>query len=150
LPPVQLFIIVSALVIFPLAWMRGGHPERAVVTILLVAYVSGPFVQSWQWGRLLAGVAVVDLVVWGAFLWLALRHDRWWLLLAAAAQTLNLVAHAALVMTPSLTTREHVAAQWVFTLVSLYALLLGVFERHLAGERPAAPSLTARTRRPAA
>lgn len=138
MPPVQLFIILSALVIMPLAWIRGGRPERAVATILFFAYLSGPFIEGWRWGRLSVGVAAVDILVWAALLWLSLRHDRWWLLIAAAAQTLNVVAHPALLMSPSLTTRENVAAQWVFTLVSLYALLAGVVERQLAGERPGA------------
>lgn len=138
----QLFILCSALLIFPLAWIKGGHPERAVVATLVLAYASGPFAQQIQWGRLYVGVGVVDVIVWCVFVWLSLRHDRWWLLVAAAAQSLNVMASVVLVLTPTLTTRENVAAQWAFTLVSLYALLLGVVERRLAGERAAAPRLS--------
>ncbi|CAN5227811.1 hypothetical protein BH10PSE1_BH10PSE1_33790 [soil metagenome] len=144
--PVQLFILFSAFVIFPFAWIRGGHPERAVVATLVLAYASGPLAQQIQWDRLYVGVALVDVTVWGVFVWLSLKYDRWWLFVAAAAQTLNVLASVVLVLTPALTVRENIAAQWAFTLVSLYALLLGVLERRMAGERPAAPSLKPKTR----
>lgn len=132
----QLFIILSALVIFPFVWLKGARPERAVVAILLACYLSLPFVQGWRWGEVLIGIAITDLVGWLAFIWLSLRYDRWWLLIATGAQTLNLMAHPVLLLVPEITVRESVAAQWVFSLVSLYSLLLGVLERHLAGETP--------------
>jgi hypothetical protein len=132
---------VSALLIFPFAWIRGGHPERAVAITLILAYASGPFAQMIRWERLYVGVAIVDVMVWIVFVRLALKHDRWWLLVAAAAQSLNVMASVVLVMSPALTTRDNVAAQWAFTIVSLYALLFGVLERRLAGERPVAPPL---------
>jgi len=145
LPSVQLFFLCSALVILPLAWMKGGHAERAAVALLVAAYVSGPFLQDIRVGRVLVVLALGDVIVWAVFVWLSLKHDRWWLLLATAAQSLNVLSHVALVLTPSLTARENVAAQWVFGLVSLYALLLGIAERRLAGERPAAPPLDRRS-----
>lgn len=147
--PIQLFILCSAFVIFPFAWIRGGHPERAVVATLVLAYASGPLAQELQWGRLYVGVAVVDVVVWGVFVWLSLKYDRWWLFIAAAAQTLNVMASVVLVLTPALTMRENIAAQWAFTLVSLYALSAGVLERQMAGERPAARPLNLKPARKA-
>lgn len=136
--PVQLFIILSALAIFPFAWLRGGPPERAAVGFQLSSYVLAVAVQHLRWGSLAVGVTAVDLALWLGLVWLSLRYDRWWLMVAAGAQTLNLMTHPVLLLSASLTTRESVAAQWVFTLVSLYSLLLGVFERRLAGERPLA------------
>ena len=142
MPPVQLFFLCSALLILPLAWVKGGHPERAGVALFIGAYVSGPFLQGYQVGDVMAAVALCDLVVWSVFIGLALRYDRWWLLLASGAQSLNVLSHAAILLTPDLSTREAVAAQWVFGLVSLYALFGGVLERHLSGERAASPSLS--------
>lgn len=136
--PVQLFIILSALVIFPFAWLRGGRPERAVVGFQLASYLLAVVLQDWRWGSLFIGVAVVDLGLWLGLVWLSLRYDRWWLMIAAGAQTLNLMTHPVLLLGASLTARESVAAQWVFTLVTLYSLLLGVLERRLAGESPGA------------
>lgn len=142
MPPVQLFFLCSALLILPLAWVKGGHPERAGVALLIGAYVSGPFLQGYQIGDVMVAVAVCDLVVWSVFVGLALRYDRWWLLLASGAQSLNVLSHAAILLTPDLSTREAVAAQWVFGLVSLYALFSGILERHLSGERAASPALS--------
>ena len=141
MPPVQLFFLLSALLVLPLAWVKGGHAERAAVALFIAAYVSGPFLQGYQIGEVMAAVALGDLAVWSVFVWLALRYDRWWLILASAAQGLNVLSHAAIVLTPDITTREAVAAQWIFGLVSLYALLSGVLERHLAGEQAAGPPL---------
>jgi hypothetical protein len=136
LAPVQLFIILSALAIMPFAWLRGAAPERAVAALLLAAYLSLPLIQGWRWGPVLVGVALNDLAVWAGMLWLTLRYDRWWLLLAAGAQTLNLLSHPVLLLAETITLRDSIAAQWAFTLVSLYALLLGVLERRLSGEKP--------------
>ena len=135
--PVQIFIILSALAIFPFVWLRGGRPERAVVVILLASYLLVPVLEGLRWGDLMAGVLAIDLAAWIAMIWLCLRYDRWWLLVVTGAQTLSLMAHPVLMLSPSLTLRESVAAQWAFTLVALYSLLLGVVERRLAGERPA-------------
>lgn len=134
--PVQLFIIISALAIFPFAWLRGGRPERAAVGVQLASYVLAVVVQDLRWGSLSVGVAAVDLALWLSLVWLGLRYDRWWLMIAAGAQTLNLMTHPVLLLSTSLTARESIAAQWVFTLVTLYSLLLGVLERRLAGETP--------------
>ena len=142
--PVQIFIILSALVIMPFAWLRGGRPERAVVVAQLAGYLLASAVQSWRWGNLFVGVAAVDFAVWICLVWLSLRCDRWWLLIVTGAQTLNLIAHPVLLLGISLTARETVAAQWAFTIVTLYSLLLGVLERRLSGEPPGG-MLTRRT-----
>jgi len=144
LAPVQIFIILSALVIMPFAWLRGGRPERGVVALLLAAYLSLPIVQGWRLGPVSVGVALTDFACWAGMIWLVLRYDRWWLLIAAGAQTLNLMAHPVLLLVPNITLRESIAAQWAFSVVSLYSLLLGVLERRLSGEPPGG-MLTRRT-----
>ncbi len=142
--PLQTFFLLSAVLILPFAWIRGGHPERAGVAVLLLNYVVGPIVQEWHLGRMLVGLAITDVAMLAALVWLALRHDRWWLLFAAAAQALAVGAHLALAVRPDLTERDHIAALWVFGVVALYGLLAGVGERRLAGEAPVAPPLTSR------
>jgi hypothetical protein len=136
LAPIQLIIIFSALVILPLAWFRGGTPERAVAVLVALVYASTPLAQMLRWDRLYVGAALIDVVVLCILGWFCLRYDRWWLLVATAAQTLSVMATVVLILTPSLTARENVAAQWAFTLVSLASILLGVAERRLAGETP--------------
>lgn len=145
--PVQIIIILSALVIFPFVWLRGGRPERGVVAILLACYLLVPVLEGLRWGSLMAGVLAIDLTAWIGMVWLCLRYDRWWLLFVTGAQTLSLMAHPVLMLSPSLTLRESIAAQWAFTLVALYSLLLGVVERRLAGEAPLGWRRPARTPR---
>lgn len=139
--PLQSFYLISILVVFAVAWFRGGHPERAGVVALLLTYVAGPFVFDLNFGRMRAGIALADVALLVALVWLSLRYDRWWLLFASAAQTLSVVSHAALLVNAEVTPRENMAAQWVFGLLALYALLAGVGERWLAGEAVAAPPL---------
>ena len=142
MPPVPLFFLCSALAILPLAWVKGGHPERAGVALFIAAYVAAPFLEGFRIGETMPAIAVEDLIILSVLIWLALKYDRWWLLLASAAQSLNVLSHVALMVTPELTAREAIGAQWVFGLISLYALFSGILERHLSGERAASPALS--------
>ena len=148
MPPTQLFYLISTLVILPIAWLRGGHPERTGVVVFLITYLSGLFLQSLRFDRFMIGYGIADIFMVTALMWMMLKYDRWWLLVASAAQALSVLSYLTILTQPDLTARQNVAAQWVFGLISLYALLGGVFERWLAGERPAAPSLSERPSRP--
>jgi hypothetical protein len=146
-PPTQLFFLISTVVILPIAWTKGGHPERMVVVVLLVNYLAGLFLEVARVGEFMFGLAAADLVLLIVLGWLTMRYDRWWLLLATAAQGLVVLAYLAVLTRPEITARENIVAQWVFGLFTLYALLGGVFERWLAGEPSAAPDLSARPAR---
>lgn len=145
MPLTQLFFLISTVVILPVAWLKGGHAERMVAVILLANYLVGPFLQPARIGEVMFGLAVADLVLLGVLGWLTLKYDRWWLLLATAAQGLVVLAYLAVMTRPEITARENIVAQWVFGLITLYALLGGVLERWLAGERSAAPLLSRRS-----
>jgi hypothetical protein len=147
-PPTQLFFLISVVVILPVAWLKGGRAERTVAMVLLINYVTAPFLQPARVGELLFGLAVADTVLLGVLGWLTLKYDRWWLLLATAAQGLVVLAYLAVMTRPEITARENIVAQWVFGLITLYALLGGVLERWLAGERPLPRPLWRRSARP--
>lgn len=139
MPPTQLFFLISTVAILPVAWLKGGQAERTVVVVLLVNYLVAPFLQPARIGELMFVLAVADSALLGVLAWLTLRYDRWWLLLATAAQGLVVLAYLAVMTRPEITARENVVAQWVFGLITLYALLGGVLERWLAGEPPLPP-----------
>lgn len=147
MPPTQLFFLVSTLVILPITWSRGGHPERTGVVVMLLTYLAGLFLQYVRVDQFMVGYCLADLFMMAALIWMTLKYDRWWLFLASAAQALSVLSYVSVLSQPELTARENVAAQWIFGLISLYALLGGVLERWLAGEGPAAPPLSARSRR---
>ena len=136
MPPLQLFYLISTAAILMIGWWKGGAPERSGVLALLVAYLATGLVKTVEVGGLRVGVAAVDVALAIVLIGLAMRHRRWWLLLAAANQILVVMAHVTAVADPTLGLRVSVASRWVFGLVVLYALLGGVVERWLAGERP--------------
>lgn len=69
-------------------------------------------------------------------IWLALRSDRWWPLVAAASLTLCVVVELLERMNPGLSEYAAASAQLGLWIVVYLALVAGVGERWLAGERP--------------
>ncbi|MBB5745237.1 hypothetical protein [Brevundimonas variabilis] len=142
--PLQSFFLVSTLAIFAIGWLKGGHIERQAVLVLLMAYVAALFVQDLDRAAHQIAVAIVDGVLLLALIWMALRYDRWWLLVAVACQVLAMIAHGALWLNPDIGLRSNVVTRWLFGLIQLYALAGGVVERWLAGEPAASPGLQPR------
>lgn len=139
--PLQGFFLISTLVIFAVGWLKGAHTERQGVAFLLLAYVAALLVEDLNRGQIQTGVMVVDGILLVTLTWMALRHDRWWLLIAVACQILAMIAHAALWLDPDISLRANVVTRWLFGLIQLYALAGGVIERWLAGEAAAFPGL---------
>lgn len=131
-----LFLTFS-MAVFLLAWLKGGRPERfgalLISTGYVVAAVAPPVL---VYGDLLLFDAVADVAMLVIFLWMSLKGDRWWPFLAAAAMFLTDVVHAAMILIPELDTRADISARLGLTLLTVLALLAGVGERWLAGERP--------------
>lgn len=77
------------------AW-RGGGPERTAAAMLLTAVVATHLVHPPMSSRYLSvdiGALIVDLILWIAFLGLALTADRYWPMWIAATQSLGTAAH---------------------------------------------------------
>ncbi len=119
MPPLQAFYLISSAVIFALAWTRGGHVERRVVGIMLLAYVASLLLLPWATDRYRPGDILVDTLFLIALGHLALTRDRWWLIIAVAAQVLTMVSHAHLLLTPEVSLRDNVAVRWAFVVVML-------------------------------
>ncbi len=138
MPAFQAFFLVSTLVVFAWAWLKGGHAERHGVLVLMIAFVASVLVQDIGQdvgdGRYRYAVIVVDVILTVVLLRMALTRDRWWLLVATAGQLLQVLAHASLFLNPDLSLRDNIAVRWVFGMLTLYSLLAGVLERKLAGE----------------
>lgn len=138
--PLVGFYLLLMLTVLPLAWVKGGPPERRGATILLVAWVLSYLLQDVTLGKTYAGEAGVDAITTLVFLWMALTRRRWWLLAITAVMILLMVAHAATLVLPDLTQRgDRVARMGLGVLLPL-SLLAGVGERWLAGERPGSPA----------
>tara|TARA_R110002124_G_scaffold273658_1_gene443161 strand:- start:2853 stop:3320 length:468 start_codon:yes stop_codon:yes gene_type:complete len=134
--PLPAFFLISIIFIFPLAWLGGGHMERRGVALFLCMYFIGPLVQHIRIGNLLWAEALLEVAFLGGLIWLALKGNRWWPLVAAAFQTMIVIMYAAIALTPEMTPRSGVVASMVLGILGLYCLLGGVAERILAGEAP--------------
>ena len=146
---IQSYYYISALVILPLIWQGGGQTERTGATMYLFASIASVLTQGFWLGDLRWAVALVDLFLLAGLIYLALRKDRWWPLMASAFQTLTLLIYIATAVQPELSARTGVVATWALSFIILYSLLGGVLERILAGEAPASASAIWRRRRPA-
>lgn len=137
-------IVVTPLVIagfvlaasaYAFAWLKGGHPERFGAALLIIDYLITKMVSDWRVGDVHIGIAVLALALLAAFGWLALRSVRWWPLVVTATLLLILVVQALPAVTARLSHNDIAAANnGLLALVHL-ALIAGVGERWLAGER---------------
>lgn len=131
-----------------LGWFRGGRTERLGVGLLLLDYLlSGSF----AFGRI-EGAGTVELVsesmVALAFLWLALRSDRWWPFVVAASMVLIGMVVFLERVTQDISWYASESAQLGLWMLIWLAPTLGVGERWLAGEKPAGAAAVWRPRKP--
>lgn len=133
--PFQAFYLILSLVVFAAAWLRGGHTERAGVVTLVVGYIASFAVHDLLlFDDFRLAEFLIDLAVAVAFIWLAIRRDRWWTLAASAFCVLVIAAHMVMLFVPELDSRGDVAARWGLGVLVIFCLAAGVLERWMAGE----------------
>jgi hypothetical protein len=79
---------------------------------------------------------LVPLLTAVALIWMSFRFDRWWLLVAAAAICLCGFVTLLEILRPDVSLYAALSAQLGLWAVTYLALIVGVAERWLAGERP--------------
>ena len=144
-PFVILYLVVS-LVALALGWLKGGHPERLGVVFWLAGWMLAVLLNDVRIGDLRWAVALCDLASLAAFLWLALRFERWWPLGVSACLILMLVVHLSAVLIPEMTPLGESSAQLGLGMLSVLIQSAGAFERWLAGEGPASATAVWRSR----
>jgi hypothetical protein len=137
---------VLGFVAFIAGWLRGGHPERFGVAVLIISYMVSSQTYRWRVDDVYWAAAVQDVVLVMVFGQLALRSNRWWPAGMAALFTLVVLVHLLTVFDPNLTRYAATSAQVGLNSLINLTLLAGVFERWLAGERPASDRATWRPR----
>lgn len=149
--PVQIFYMVSLFVILALAWLGGGHTERAGVAMYVPLQISATAIQKLHIGDLLTGEFIIDCLWLLGLTWLAFKGNRWWPLVAMGFQTLVMFIYLATAVVPEFSLRTGILATWALAVILLYCLLGGVLERILAGETPVSKTaIWTRVRRPPA
>lgn len=121
---------------FAFAWLRGGHPERFGVAVLLTGAMIEVFIVRWQIGELEVGIAGTQAVLLTVFARMAFTSERWWPLVVTACLVLIIMVHLLTVLTP-LSFYAAMSARVGLWLLLHVVLLVSVGERWLAGE-PAA------------
>ncbi len=136
--------LVFGYAVYAVAWLWGGRPERFAAGVLLVFGLLTDPANGWSLGAYRPGFMAMDSAVFLALGWLAFRSDRWWVLVAAAGSALIFLAVVLRLLNPGLSHDAMVSAKIGLAYVIDLALLLGVWERWLAGEPPAAGAAWAR------
>jgi presenilin-like A22 family membrane protease len=132
--PSPLLILAAGVTIIALcllAW-KGRRPERQAAVGLFLTQVLSGWVDHLLIGRFRWAVACISLGLLIMFVRLSLRHDRWWLILAAGAQFLALATHiSSLVGSDALTWSIVTARMTVWVEIMLLAIF-GVWEARAA------------------
>lgn len=139
--------IVFGLAVYVVAWFRGGRPERIGAGVLLVTFLTSYLIMDWEIGGFFWASMVQDCVRLLIFGWLCFRSDRWWPLVVTAAYGLAVLAHSLRLVDPGFSQVALASSYIGLGYVIDLALLLGVLERRLAGEAPAAPAAWAKAAR---
>ncbi|RZJ03964.1 MAG: hypothetical protein EON89_09645 [Brevundimonas sp.] len=114
--------------------MKGGHPERFGVGVLLFDYLTSSLIYR-SWTHLFPLQVAQDVLMLVVFILLAVRGVRWWPAVTVGALALIVTVHLLTVMAPI--GRDAVLSARMGLWFLVYATLLaGVMERWLAGERP--------------
>jgi len=118
------------------AWLKGGHPERLAAGVTVIAFAVSFYTHTLRVGDFYAGDAVVDLLLTGFFIWMAVTCERWWPLFMAAIMGLTMVVYIAAIVVPDVGPYAVISARIGLGILSALTLLAGAGERWLAGEAP--------------
>lgn len=134
---------------YGVGWLKGGHPERFGVTVLLASYALSSVTFRLRIGDFYWASAAADVALMLIMGWLAFRSARWWPFVVAAALALILMIHGLTVAAPALSPYAAASAHVGLWILIDTALLFGVLERWLAGERAVSDTAVWRRRRAA-
>lgn len=110
-------------------WL-GGWPERVAATAMVGAWFATAVLLSkiQLWG-LEIEVMIIDVVLFGTVLAIALRSDRWWPLWASGFLGLVVLVHLAVILDPKIWGRAYFVASNIFSYLTMAALLVGSLTR---------------------
>ena len=123
----SLFMVVC---IYSAIW--GGRPERRAVVIFVTGLVMTLIALSLSgdnYSSLEFGVLIADLWILLAFVWLALRAERFWTIWICAMQVIQVLSHIPKMIIPELLPQAYyiTIAFWAYPM--LLALAIGTY-RH--------------------
>lgn len=106
----------------------GTKEERAVVVVAVAYVLLPPVIYGFAVGAFRYGVFILEIALLIAFVYAALKIDRWWLIVAAGAQLLTCMTHIAALHDSLIYTWSAVTVRLgLWALVSII-LFLGAWE----------------------
>lgn len=144
-----LLLGLTVLALVLLLW-KGGWPERQAGLGLIAAQQISGWVDHLEIGQFRWAVAIVSICLLIQLIWLSLRYDRWWLLLAAGAQLLAFSTHVTSLIGPDALTWSIVTTRMVAWAQIMVLALFGVWEARSApyAQTPSKPRVSLRGLRP--
>lgn len=136
----QVVGMALGLVAYAVAWVWGGRPERFAAGVLIVVCMVSMIVFRWQIGGFHLPALLLDIGRLLVFGWFCLRTDRWWPFVVTASIGLMVFVQSARLVDPSISQYAAASAGVGLGYLIDLALLLGVWERRLAGELAAGPA----------
>lgn len=128
------------------AWRWGEWPERTIATAFMVGTIATRIAQpaAAQFQHIEVPILLIDLAVAAVFLWVALKADRAWPMIATGLLAPSLIAHIAKIVNP----KFHADG---YSIVGLSAyLLVPVIAIGVARQRRRAMSTLQRSSHPVA
>ena len=130
--PLSLLLEGLTYAVMALLLWKGRTPERIVVVALFALQWGTPFVDHLFIGDFRWGVASLSFAMFCLLVGLALRYDRWWLLLAAGAQLIAVSTHLAGIAGSDALLWSIVSTRMVVWFELLLLALFGVWEARAA------------------
>jgi len=112
------------------ALTRGRADERFIATVCVIASVVTAFVLSaWRqrYSGIESGELLVDIVTLGAFVFVALRSDRFWPLWVAGLQLTTSMSHLLKAVDVELVPQAYAAAEKFWSYPILLILAIGTW-----------------------
>ena len=146
----QVVFLAILLAALTAAFSRGGRPERIGAVLLFIASIVTPMVQRHLFRTVEWGIWIVDLLLFGALLWMAFTGMRRWPSYAAAFQALGVMTHLARVKAGPIQGDSYGTLLVLWSYLVVLALLFGsliepegrTMRRPLAADRPVPPTRT--------
>lgn len=136
------------ILVFAVAWNRGGHPERLATGLLLLDQLLAMDVTfDWRIEHFYPIAILKGCVLVLVFGWLSVSGRRWWPMVVTAALCLILATYVLRLGNPELSHFAAASARVGLNYLIDLALLLGVLERWLSGEPAASPAAWAKADR---
>lgn len=130
----QMVFLALLLVSTLYALMRGGWPEKiGAATLLGGACLSAVFIRPHgpRFHNVETGVLVIDALIFGIFLWLAVRSTRFWPMWIAAMLGAEVVVHVMLMTMPDVVPEAYMDAVALWSWLAQIVLIVAT-RRHLS------------------